>query len=421
MELQVSLLIFLSLISLIIIGGFFLLKRDWTYKIIILGIGFSTFIYSGIGISLTDVDDKYAFSYILYIISILFGFYIFNIKSSPNEKIQLKITYGEINLNYIIFIVFTIIYFMSQVLFLIFPEFRLINLIIPPSVNVYGVRYLRTMFQSNTILNISNMVSVLTLPFFFILLNQLIKNKKYKLTLFLIIFWLYLDYVIFEYIGRSSALTVLFFAYLVLQTKTGELKLKSKHLFIASVFLVFITPLLYWYESIRLKQDFNISNLLSSYSNLFLNEITYPQYYDFILEGESLYGIKNYLFWIITLPIPKMLVPIEITPFNTFFTNLVDEHLDYIVLPSILGEAFMIFGENLFWLHGLIIGSIIGISYKILKSYDFTLVILIYIGVLTFSIGRGGSMEIISFCINCLFTIWILILFSKLLRIAKKY
>lgn len=245
------------------------------------------------------------------------------------------------------------------------------------------------------------------------------KKNRYKITLFLIGFWLYLDYAIFEYIGRSEALTILFFGYLVLQSKSGELIIRTKHVTWGATALVFLTPLLYWYESIRLNKSFDTANILSTYTNLFLTETSYPRYYDFLLESEISYGIGNYLFWLFTLPIPKKIFPIEIPLFNSYFTDLFDESLDYIILPSILGEAFMFFGEYLFWIHGLLIGSIIGISYNVLKKYNFTLIILIYIGVLTFSIGRGGSMEIISFCINSLITVWVAVFLSRLITKLK--
>lgn len=103
MEIQIAVFILISLISLIIIGLFIVLKQDWTYRLVILGIGLSTFIYSGIGISYTNVNNLYFLSYIIYLIMILFGFYLFNIKNQK-KQIKINIKFGETNLNYTILI-----------------------------------------------------------------------------------------------------------------------------------------------------------------------------------------------------------------------------------------------------------------------------------------------------------------------------
>src|SRR5690625_613968 len=416
MEINYYLFALIFLMSLLIIIFFLNIYRDTLYKITVLGIGLSVLTYSGLGISFEDINNNYLFSYFIYLICILFSFTFFYQKNENKDKITISFWWNEKKVNNIIINFSTILYFISRILYLIIPSNRLINLIIPPTINVYGVRFLSRTFSANNMLNIASLVSTLAFPFFLFFLYKLVKNKK-RMTAFLFVgFWIYLDYAIYEYIGRYELIIGLLFLYLVLNYKEDKLIIKKKSIAIISSILVLSIPLLVAYEGYRLSGNIEINNLFYSIELLLQSEISYPKYYDIINSSTSTYGINNYLLWIFTLPIPKMIFPIEIMPFNTYFTDLINPYLDYTVLPSILGEGFMIFGDGLYWLHAIILGSIIGISYRVLSKYDFTTLVIAYISVLTFTIGRGGSMEIISFIINNLFVVWIILILKRLYK-----
>lgn len=421
MQIDIMMFIFITFISLGTVLIFISFKKDTTYRLIIIGIGTSIYIYSGIGISHVGISFSYYFAYQLYLVSIMLGFYIVaDTVKSKGIKNKVNIIFKNKRINHQILVIATVIYFLTKISYLIFPEFRLQNILIPPTLNVYGVRYLSEQFESSSILNITSLLGVLTIPFFFILLCNLIKSGKKNTVIFLIIFWGYLDYAIYEYLARSDMLTIVVFAYLVVQSRIKNFKINLKHIALATIGIVIALPILYLFEDYRLTGTVEITNIFSPYVSMFMAETSYPKYYDVLFNSEEIYGIGNYLLWIITLPVPKFIIPIEITTFNTYFTNLVDVHLDYIVLPSILGESFMIFGKYLFWMHGILLGLIIGITYRILSKYNFTMVIIIYIAVLSFSIGRGGSMQMISFCINSLFTLWLGILITRMVNILLK-
>ena len=413
MHVEPLMFICILFMSIITIKTFLSLNNDKTYKLIIIGLGISVFIYSGIGISYEEINNLYYFAYQIYLICIFLAFYL-TVKGANYKKKKINITIGKRIINKQILLVLSIVYFITKLSYLLFPTFRLQNLIIPPTLNVYGVGVLKNQFESSPVLSIASLIGVLTLPFFFILLSNMLKSGKRYTVLLLILFWGYLDYAIYEYVSRSDILTIFLFAYLVSQYKDDELKIKHKHIVISLVGILVIIPLLYLFGNYRLTHTFEFSNMFSSYINIFTSETSYPRFYDILYNSDSYYGIGNYLLWLTTLPVPKFFVPIEIQTFNAYFTDLIDVHLGYIVLPSILGESFMIFGKHLFWLHGLLLGSILGMAYKVLRRYEFAPIIVLYIGVLSFSIGRGGSMQIISFCINSLLAVWIGILISKI-------
>lgn len=414
MEINILSLIVISVISFLLIYFFYNLRVDNIYRIAVIGLGFSTFIYSGAGISIITVKDKYIFHFLIYLFCLLFSFYFFYGDNNVKDRTVINIQYGNRRLNNTVVYSMVIIYFLMRISYLVIPSFRLHNLFIPPKINVFGVQYLNKAFSANQILSLTGLISTLTLPFFFILINSLMREGKKKKAVILILFWGYLDYAIFEYMSRSAFITSAFFLYLVLHLKKENLVFKKTEGLVALLGFFSLVPLLSIYESYRLKIPFNFVGLGKIYESLFISETGYTRYYDIIINSDATYGIGNYLFWIATLPIPKSIFPIQIATFNSYFTNLIDENLDYFVLPSILGEAFMIFGDVLFWLHGLIIGTILGVTFKILSKYEFSRIILLYIVVLTFNLGRGGSMQIISFSINSIFVIWIGLIASKI-------
>lgn len=378
--------------------------------------------YSGIGISLESVPNKYLVSYTIFITTFIIVFLIIKPKNSKDNNISINFNDPSLNIFSLAKVakIGFILFFVISFIYLIYPENRLILLISPPKMNVYGITQINFHFKSNQILYVLEIIKILCKPFYYIHLFYLWNQNKKISCIFILLLEIYLSALKVEYIGRTDIVIALFLILLII-TYNRNKKIKFKTSIKIIIIGVSIVPLLMLYVYTRSGLSSNIPNFKSLYT-IFLNtESYYPIYYDKILSGNISITPLDYFIWIFTLPIPKIIIPsLKIYEINYYFSNIIsglslsDAGFSY-SLPSIMGEAFIVWGAFFYWVHAIILGAITAITCRIVEKYPQLHFYGFYLALRTLAFGRGGSQGYISTIVNCSALLIIYIIFIKMI------
>ncbi|HFE9683149.1 TPA: O-antigen polysaccharide polymerase Wzy [Clostridium perfringens] len=362
-------------------------------------------IYSGIGISFSKTNEKYLIKFMIFMILIVF-FTILTIRILGNFKLR---KYNDkfdkfCKNNEKFFNIVSFLFICTLLIHLFIPVIRINQLWSPPSPTLINIFERSEIASSGFILSLSDLLNIFLQPFFFIYLFILKeKNKKIKLALYLF-FWIYLQYLKIGYMGRNDM--IIFFIFILLlygYDLKKYIKIKKKQIFVIIIGLVLAIPFLIWYESFRLGVNNQLISIGRSLEELFFKECDYPKYYEFI--NQSISPIK-YILWIIFLPIPSLIFPgkptIEInTIFSEFILGISRKSAGYyVLLPSLMGESFMIFGNDFFWIHAILLGVIIGFIFSYVNRYRYLTFFSLFYSIYILTIGRGGSQGYIGILIN---------------------
>ncbi|MCQ6264729.1 hypothetical protein M1K46_03490 [Fictibacillus sp. WQ 8-8] len=365
---------------IIVMGTFFIwiftniLLRDLYSKLTIHVFTIGFLFYSGIGLSLIYANKQYIISYFTYYLAfciVILSISRIRFKDNVNE-------YGifdEIIIkNWSIFRVLGFVYPFSLFLLLFFPNIHLIDLFKPwilfSDANSLDVFNKRLSLSNNYFYIIIGWITVLTRPFYFISLF------KYKKKPFVFILWVlvpfYIDIIAKGSLGRDDFIfpivLIIFYLY------TEKYITKTKLIGLIGIFCIIGVPLMNKLYFLRKGESYATATFGGMFSEFLNQEATFPLYYDLTVNISNFLNPSDFLLWLFTLPIPNFLLPNYNPPLvNEIYTyaRLGMEMGDpgyYIVVPSWLGEAFMFYGGNLSWLHGILIAIIIGIFIKFFKS-----------------------------------------------------
>ena len=152
------------------------------------------------------------------------------------------------------------------------------------------------------------------------------------------------------------------------------------------------------YASIRIGGDTQNISFFQATEMLFLGESNYPLWFnDIHMKNDSWQDIRDYVYWLVTLPLP---VSPGLSGFDVGTNYKISEYLlgiprgkegFYVLLPGLVGEAYYIFGK-LFWIHGFIYGSIIGVTYNYLRKKECFLPLGLFVSMtLGYACARGGT------------------------------
>ena len=362
------------------------------------------FFYSGFGFAYGDfVSSSYFLFYCGFISTYTIGFAV-ACKSMRGISDRLS---GNVNASFEnlvesgIFANGTILTYLLLCLFpLIYP-----NLIIDRLWNLPGFDITQSWFgglsPEKTVLE-SAMLNLrhLMLPLFLLSLYQY--RQRAIWLVILIILPYYFDYCSKGYLGRTSLAYILTFLFAFFwyerQTKRKKILLYSFLLF--PILLAILTI---WSAS-RTGEfvfDINIINVLESLQK----ETGFPIYGEKILSSGLRTNLADYYLWILTLPLPKILVGTKPAVFMTVEITEILESLPIgyygfsIVLTGPVTESVYIYGTNLFWLHGIFVGILAGLLCSVSESIRSAIFIHAYF-IIAFSFifaraGVGGLMPIL--------------------------
>lgn len=380
------------------------------------------FTYSGLGGSLKGVDEHYFTYYIIYTIFISIGLYIGkgkkenDIKSKTTNKKLIKFInkYGKSII---------IVFFILNLLTLIYPQFSLYRLITPPKPDLTNVFTQRFETRDSTLLEsiLYYLESILT-PFFFL---SLYKFREKPLTLIFLLFAIpYIDYCRIGYSGRANMLIYLFIIIVTLY----KYKPNLRKLIVISILIIMPTLIIFMekYTYIRMGSTAIDLNTFEALETLIHSESSYPLWFSTIYNKPfETSNFTTYIKWLFTLPIPGFLkgsVNLKGDEIAGLLLGIdPGERGFYIVLPGLVGESVYYFGKHIFWIHSLLTGLLIGYTYRLLTRYEQMDILFFYSTIiLTFFINRAGTGSGFPLILKVLFAFFIILYFYSRNKIDER-
>lgn len=422
-----------------IIPAFFLYKklRVGIKQIYFIFSIISIFLFSGVGISYKHIDDRFLLQYLIFSVLYIITLYIvlkydFRKLKTKNKAIDEKhhslssyISSRGNNIKYSWFFnIATAMYLLTFIVFLLVPVMRIQHLWNPPASSLLGIFDTREMFQSNIILNNAQTLRTFLFPFFMIRLYILKSQGKTIKGILLITVWIYLDYLSVLYMGRYMMVVyVLFLFFYIIADSECNINLKKKHFIMILVGFFISLPLFAAYQFSRLGTSIGKIDLLESI-NILSSEAMFPMYYNTATKISEFVSPISYYLWFLVLPIPFITNKHEISALiNRVFSEYVlgvkyASSGYYVLLPSLFGEALIIYNEYFYWIHAIFLAFVIGNLCKLVIKNKELGILNIYFAVNIFWLARGGSQSYLGNYINSLI---IYILIKYLLKRINKH
>lgn len=432
-NINISILFLISSYALILYLISSIVVKKINRKLLILFSIVSITIYSGVGISFEEIDNRYLIHFFIFltvmIISMLITFKTSISKQNIGYTSNLDLFCET---NEIFFKILSIIFILTLIIHLFVPTIRISQLWNPPPPTLIDYFDRAKVAKTGIILKLADFLNILLNPFFFIYI-YILKKKNKKIKMFLWLFsWCYLDYLKIGYMGRYEMIILFIFITFIFSSNIKtEFKIKSRYILYISLIIIFLIPFFLWYENFRIGASLSNTSLTESFKQLIFKESDYPKYYEYInryMDGSI--SASKYLLWLIFLPIPSMILPFKPTlTVNTIFSEMIlgiseGSRGYYILLPSLLGEAFLIYGKYLYWIHAIIIGVVIASICKYMEKHKCLTFNNIFYSIYILSIARGGSQGYLGYIINgtmpIVLSIIIINLINRKSRLTKK-
>lgn len=392
-EISYSTLIFIFLFTFGLFYPIFKIAKTAFKKVFIFLFVLSYFIYSGIGISILNDNGQYLFFYVFYTFVLSLSFYFY-------RKKTIKIPIDDIKVENIINkygLFFVVSYNLIFVSLLVFPEFKLLNLISPPSVDASSMMEGIQGKKEAPWVSIVNVFLNILVPFYYMSLVRF--KKRPFLLLILLVLPIYINYCFAAYVARTT-MVLTFILYASLLYYYNEIYRKT--IVISSlVFLFFSVSFLTTYQAYRMGVEVTNIPFSAAMDGLFRIECTFPTWfhtiYDYSLKNET--HIWDYYIWFVTQPIPGFLKS-WITDFNqnVSIAELLlgmrkdDSVAFFVPLTGLIGESVFVFGRYFFFLHAILLGAVLNVFINFLESRNSFKVLMIYsIIYIGLAIGRTGS------------------------------
>ena len=271
---------------------------------------------------------------------------------------------------------------------------------------------------------ITNQVASIAAPFFYIMLYNLRKRHAVFITLFCtpIVLALLSD----GYLSRNKIAVYIAFIFIYLIKEKIISKRLAKNIAIIGIpLMLFMFAVL---ENVRSGGNGGIG-FLNSIKSLILSEVEYPKYYDYCVSKSRDIDTLHFIIYLFVVCIPSQLyrliglsIPNLAYSFTEAITGLSYAQTNnyYILLPSVLGEALMLFGKYGAFLYGFIYGVFSTWFLKILKEHDCLYYLMIYFLLDFFRQFRGGSQYVISVWETQLIPLIIIVAFISSFTINRR-
>lgn len=393
--------------TVVLLGAFFYVSRNikdrvYRYFYYLFLSGFS--IYSGFGI-FTEYE-KIQENAFLYLLQFILFIVLFFLGSQVICKYRVHFYMKDLDLissNTFIYVL-AIIYICTFIYKCIFSGVSITDFF---HINDLFTNYTSTPFATRVSRNnnvvytiITNQISSITMPFFYIALYNI--RKKHLKFIILYCIPIILSLLADKYLSRNKIAVYLVFIFIFFIEEELISKRVAKIIVcIAVPTLLFIMALL---ENIRSGFSFN-GNFGSTIKEMISSEMGYPQYYDACASKSKDVSVINFLIYIVIVCIPSQIYKIFGFTIPNLAYSFTEEILGlsygqsnnyYILLPSVLGEAIMLFGKYFAFVYGFIYGALSTWFLKILKEHRCLKYLMIYYLLDFFRQFRGGSQYVIS-------------------------
>lgn len=383
-------------------------------------------IYSGLSTTYIGLCDKYFIPYIVFLL-------IFTLSYLIGIHLKLRFTKGRIKAFWVkentdkgksektiqihnsVLIIFLVAFFLYYFVQLIYPDFRLFDLF-SINLSVDNIFERRSALRGNLIYQLFYYVNLMSAVFVFVYAYRKFKEKKWWIPILIFAAWYYCQAVTLGYMSRNEFMIIGAFIVIILcNHNSDDISISFRLICIGLVAVIALIPFLNAYEMIRMGVTARHMSLGDSMSALLAKETNYGKYYEFCSKHFQMSTFLKYMIWLVTLPIPSAIAG-ELKNFgletNTFFTVLYtginpgEAHYS-VILPSIFGEALLIYGKYFFWIHAVFLGFFISKFCVNMEKNKELILLNVYFAVNMFILGRGGSEAVIATMVNYMVMYWI--------------
>ena len=388
---------FITIITIIPAIMMYNLLKTTRKKALLLVMVISIYIYSGIGIAYAGVDKNNIIYYFIFL-SVFCISYTFLVEFDKKIRIGSVVIGKSRCIDDVEFWKSKFAYKTFVALMYLYIVIRLISLL-------YPVNHLANFsFTYNSINNISNLTGANTtfldtianmlMPFFYIGLMLICKKVRQVfvfLTFDVVITWLKTGYLTRHILVTVVIICLLLYFNGDLNNKYISLTKRWRRIITA---VLIIVPIMMWVMLTLMEKrltngtDFTISEF-------FYTELSYPTQYAKIHNMSPLVQIRDFFLQLLdsfvpVIPTPKYHMDLNVDFSISYGGYGIDVAWFSVLLPSILGEAFLIFGNYFYWIHAIIIALLIALIYKLVRENHCLTILWYYYLVCALKTGRAG-------------------------------
>lgn len=357
----------------------------------------SLFLYSGIGIGYSEVDKKFVVYYCIFLLVLSITYtVVINIKIRfvIDSMRTMKVHCMDDNMFWSkkctknIFKGIVYIYILLRFISLVYPVNKLSNF----------------MFVFNSANNINNLtganaswiggICTWIQPFFLIGLTFICKKVRY------VACFLGIDLIVIlidtGYLSRYKIIVVVIICLLLFFNGdlNNEYISMSKKLRRIIISLAITGPILL-YLMMTMMEARIATGASFTVAEFIRSEIGYPLQFEKIFEMAPISNIKDFFLQLLDSFIPILPTPTYHMDLNVDFSMLylgygMDVSWFSIKLPSLLGESFLIFGNYFYWIHGIVIGCLTALIYKVTRENRYTKILYYHYLTCILTTGRAG-------------------------------
>jgi len=413
------LVLLLVVLGTALIGGLSVVAaRGVWQRLLMFGMFFGLCLYSGVGAAYPDVPEYYLLYYFGFLGAFAYAFWFFRV-----AFVHLSIRSGRALTRVLSNVdwhpAWSLViwaYMLLHLVPLIYPELRLQHLFAPPPPDL--IAHLAARWEPKEMDVLQKLVDyarVLLTPFFYIALFRYRKRLSRIVLIFGLL--LYFQYVTEGYISRGAIGIALATIWLALWVARPEQRRFLISIAVVALPLILISS--YFYGLIRIGGMPRGVTPVRAAVLLLENEISFPRNVGMpIIESGYRVDFANYVKWMVTLPIPKLLTgEIEGARVNYEISEFIlgiprGETGFYVVLPGLVAEAVYIFGRYFFWLHAVFIAFLAAMVIRLMERAPQLLFLQAYV-VVTFAyhLNRGGIVGPMGILVNhfLLFYLFVLV------------
>ncbi len=385
-------------------------------------------IYSGIGIFMLDIPNSglYFFQFVLFSASFFIVAYI---KQGKTSNVLRGTDFVFENYPSLVFF-FTVLYIATFFYPFIIGGFTVNDLL---DLGKIFINYRATSFslrlerRSNLLyMIITNQLRTICAPFFYLTLYKYRRNVAKFIGLYLLP--ILLKTVADSYLSRNNmaVYATFLFIYLVYEGFIG----KKTAIIIMACAIPFVGTIFNMLAAVRQGGSFSISftNMGESLYSLLQSECSYPQFYDTCSTMTNPVLTVSFFVYLALVVIPSQayaLIGLQAPNLPYLMTEVVlgmsfGDSGYYILLPSVLGEAIILFGRYFAWIYGIFYALLIVWFLHILSREESLKYLKLFFMLDFFRQFRGGSQYVLSSWLTTIIPFAVIVYFLSKRKIRIK-
>ncbi len=401
-------ILFFTLLGSLLLGSLFLLalRGRWP-RLILAGFLAGFLFYSGIGMAYPGVPLRYLFYYFGFFIAFALAFCLFSAAfagtSEPADRFLTPVL-RHVDSHWA-WAALIGLYLLLHLVPLLYPEFRLQQLIAPQPPDLIAALIKRfEPREANILLKLAGYTRLFLEPFFYI---ALFRYRKNLMRIFIILALLtYIRHVDAGYIGRGYVIMDL----ALIGIFIWENRPRSRRLLlaVAAMLLPLLFTASYIYGEVRIGGTVGaISPVEAIMQQLELETSFFRNVGLPLIESGSRADLAAYFKWLLTLPFPKIITgEIEVARINYDIAQIVlgiapGTRGWYVALAGLLAESIYIFGPYFFWLHAVFLAFLAALVGRLVERTPQLIFLRIYLLLLlAYVLNRAGVSALLPYLIN---------------------